>query len=646
MWLLNTSTLCLERQDGQVIPPYAILSHTWSDGELSHQDIISGDPAARHKRGWVKVDKTCRLASKYGLNYVWIDTCCINQASSAELQEAINSMFKWYEHADICIAYLEDADKDDPWAPESTFRKSRWFTRGWTLQELLVPAEIDFYGSGFEFIATKTDLRVLIAEVTGIACDYIGDYLGFPAESAYERLSKASVAERMSWMADRQTKRQEDVAYCLLGIFNVHMPMLYGEGVKAFQRLQEEIMKVNADASILSWGLQETCCAWRLDAASILAPLPTYFEECRNVMPHAVQGVDAPTFSMHQKGLQLKASMRVDSLHSKLVYVFLGCCRKTETSSPTANKEYHQLQRARRLSSGHEEKRAAMGELVVLPLVAANTETECLVGEEAQQGEYIRPVWCRPIVVSEAFLRDFETREIVLRRQTRVAGDVRGLPFKVEFECLYHQQHTVLSTYPPQPIGTRFCRLGGTPRTKKEWTRKIKRWLSPLVEETRLMSLGYDERSEEGQRLLVVQVASRGTFLLAIDYKVVTVGASSVPWDHELHFRVFSFDDGVCFEALHHLAQTQDFSHLQQLQHSRDRAKHVFRLPKEDDDVLILELSKLSYQVDVSQIRITAPRSAMAPHVGCYHKRNQRLSAQHHVQTGWRKSTRRTLRFI
>ncbi|KAH7305824.1 heterokaryon incompatibility protein-domain-containing protein, partial [Stachybotrys elegans] len=437
MWLLNAVTFRLEQlPEGPLLPPYAILSHTWGDDEVTHQDVRSTDPReradVREKLGWHKIENTCRLACQYGLSHVWIDTCCMDQTSSAELQESINSMFRWYEQADICIALLSDvAEGEDVAAETSQFRKARWFTRGWTLQELLAPAEIDFYDASWRFLGTKTELRYLIAEITGIGLGYIGDYLGFPAMSSYERLSKASVAERLSWVAERETKRQEDLAYCLLGIFNINIAMLYGEGIKAFRRLQEEIMKVSGDSSILSWGLEESCCSWRLDESSILAPLPTHFKNCREVQSCIINGVVPPTFSIHQKGLQLKAATRVDPMYDKLIYVSLGCRLPVKDDGPPA------------------------ATVVVLPLVSADTEPQNLDGGGPGENEYIRPVWCRPILVSEEFLDGFETRELFIRRHSEARGDLLGLPFKLEWQCSPTQAYSILGTYPPQPIGTR-----------------------------------------------------------------------------------------------------------------------------------------------------------------------------------------------
>lgn len=245
MRLLNVKTMKMEQFfDEEEFPKYAILSHTWGDEEILFSDMnqVPGIPGyVRRKRGFSKIDYTCQQACKEGINYAWIDTCCIDKTSSAELSEAINSMYKWYERSEICFAYLEDTSLE---TQEEHLKDSRWFTRGWTLQELLAPREIDFFGSGWELLGSKTSLSKKLAAITGIDVLLLQDRTN---------IASFSVAVRMSWAADRVTTRLEDMAYCLLGIFDVNMPLLYGEGNKAFFRLQEEILKLSQDQSLLVW---------------------------------------------------------------------------------------------------------------------------------------------------------------------------------------------------------------------------------------------------------------------------------------------------------------------------------------------------------------------------------------------------------
>ncbi|OAA53920.1 het domain containing protein [Niveomyces insectorum RCEF 264] len=269
MRLINVETMALEEYFSD-IPPYAILSHMWSGGEVTFSDWQDLD-AARSKPGFHKISLACMQATKDGLRHVWVDTNCIDKTSSAELSEAINSMFAWYRDAIVCYVFLEDVavpehllchgeaddegddkcdDKgdnsatylDDP-VVQQAFAESRWFTRGWTLQELLAPEVVVFFSAEWLQLGTKEDNCDLVASITGIDSIYLvrGD------------LRSASVAHRMSWAARRATTRVEDTAYCLLGLFDINMPLLYGEGHRAFLRLQEEIIRVSVDQTIFCW---------------------------------------------------------------------------------------------------------------------------------------------------------------------------------------------------------------------------------------------------------------------------------------------------------------------------------------------------------------------------------------------------------
>lgn len=155
-------------------------------------------------------------------------------------------MYRWYRNARSCYAYLADVSIDGgAETVEGKIEGSRWFTRGWTLQELVAPANVEFYSKDWESLGSKSDLHALLTEITGIEERVLRT--GF--------LEDVSIAKRMSWAARRRTTRVEDRAYSLLGIFDVNMPLLYGEGIKAFIRLQEEIMRVSDDQSLFAWGL-------------------------------------------------------------------------------------------------------------------------------------------------------------------------------------------------------------------------------------------------------------------------------------------------------------------------------------------------------------------------------------------------------
>ncbi|PMD20384.1 HET-domain-containing protein [Hyaloscypha hepaticicola] len=241
MWLLNTTSLELEFFMSSEDHPYAILSHTWEDGEVSFQDMQSL-PNARTKKGFSKVIETCRLARQWDLSYAWIDTCCIDKSSSAELTEAINSMFNWYKKSAICFAFLSDLSASEDEVQKNELWRCRWFTRGWTLQELIAPEKVEFYDQRWQWSGTKQSLQQELSAITGIDLEILEDS---------NLLSTIPVARRMSWASRRKTSRVEDRAYSLLGLFDVNVPLIYGEGPKAFIRLQEEIMKQNNDLSLV-----------------------------------------------------------------------------------------------------------------------------------------------------------------------------------------------------------------------------------------------------------------------------------------------------------------------------------------------------------------------------------------------------------
>ena len=249
--LIDTTTLRMKVFTGDKIPDYAILSHTWEDdSEVSFLEMnqISTMPAhpAKQNSGYQKIVATCQKAQRHGVSYAWVDTCCIDKSSSAELSEAVNSMFKWYRDAKVCYAFLADL------RPESSYttamRDCRYWTRGWTLQELLAPKDLRFYDSAWNFVGTKTNMQSTVRRITRISSSALEDC---------KNLVDIPLACRMSWASKRSTTRNEDMAYCLLGIFDVNMPLLYGEGHKAFIRLQEEIIRKSNDLSIL-WNFVAT----------------------------------------------------------------------------------------------------------------------------------------------------------------------------------------------------------------------------------------------------------------------------------------------------------------------------------------------------------------------------------------------------
>lgn len=226
------------------IPPYAVLSHTWGDDdeEVSFEDLGLKPLHKNNAYGHKKIQFCAKQAAADNLKYFWVDTCCINKGNHAELQEAITSMYKWYRNAARCYVYLSDVrfDHRDSAAWKTSFRKSRWFTRGWTLQELLAPSSVEFFDMDGKSLGDKTTLIEILHEITGVSRDALRG----------EPLSTFSTNERMNWARGRNTKRQEDKAYCLLGIFGVFMPLIYGEGEEnAMGRLRREFKGQTANGT-------------------------------------------------------------------------------------------------------------------------------------------------------------------------------------------------------------------------------------------------------------------------------------------------------------------------------------------------------------------------------------------------------------
>ncbi|KAI1101313.1 HET-domain-containing protein [Jackrogersella minutella] len=295
MHLLDVNTRRLKKyvveKDGKIGEEYGILSHRWLDGEeeVLFSDLESADHThIEKKKGYFKLLGCCEQAKCDNLKYVWIDTCCINRSDSSELQEAINSMYRWYQNAYTCYVYLKDTSKPTS-GPLKLDKKEDWFTRGWTLQELIAPREVQFYDKSWEFLGDRASLEDFIFGITNI------DPLILRGDTTPEDYS---IAIRMAWASGRETTRDEDLAYCLVGLFDVNMPMLYGEGgTKAFLRLQEEIIKTNDDYSIFAWkGIQ--------GFHGLLALSPSAFKDCQTVRGFIRRSGNSP-FSMTNRGISI-----------------------------------------------------------------------------------------------------------------------------------------------------------------------------------------------------------------------------------------------------------------------------------------------------------------------------------------------------
>jgi hypothetical protein len=300
---------------GDMIPSYAILSHTWeADNEVTFQDFKDGVESS--KAGYRKIQFCGEQARKDGLQYFWVDSCCINQTNSVELHEAINSMFRWYSKSQVCYAYLSDVQLDG--YPDELvdtgkgdfLRPCRWFTRGWTLQELLAPKKVIFFDSNWKRIGTKVSYCKAISSITGInaAC------LLEPS-----KLFGELHATRMGWASKRKTSRDEDIAYCLMGMFNLHMPLGYGEGKsKAFKRLLHELVRVSSGShSLLAWGLDSEVeieftwdhsriFPWPHTPEKLFAPSPNAFSRQSAFYAINTRGIDGSHWIITNLGIEFE----------------------------------------------------------------------------------------------------------------------------------------------------------------------------------------------------------------------------------------------------------------------------------------------------------------------------------------------------
>ncbi|KAL9047736.1 MAG: hypothetical protein Q9206_006507 [Seirophora lacunosa] len=334
MRLLHAERIEFEDFFDTHIPNYLILSHRWGEKEVSYQQMRKN--RAESGPGLTKIHAFCTLALQKGYEWVWVDTCCIDKRSSAELSEAINSMFHWYSNADECIVYLSDVVLKGQHAGDADFdvqfSASAWFTRGWTVQELLAPRHLTFYDADWMEIGGKSKLAAPIAVVTGIGIQYVwkspSEFMD-DTRGRREVIEEASVATRMSWVSRRQTSRSEDIAYCMLGLFNVNMPLLYGEGaVKAFLRLQSEILSKSED---------ETIFAWTSDSAgssSLLATEPRFFANSAEYSPIPYRDSQLLRFWTTNRGLALQLPSSNDLIASgRDDGVFLELCVKRNSDN-------------------------------------------------------------------------------------------------------------------------------------------------------------------------------------------------------------------------------------------------------------------------------------------------------------------------
>ncbi|KAJ2999063.1 hypothetical protein NUW58_g122 [Xylaria curta] len=333
--LIHTETLRMKWFSDEEVPQYAILSHTWDHGrEISFHEMseISANPEhpAARKHGYAKIVETCRQAKRDNIEFAWVDVCCIDKTSSSELSEAINSMYRWYQQAEVCYVILSDFNMT--LAPfEVVFPNCKWFTRGWCLQELLAPRRVEFFDARWHHTGSRADLKNLISKITGISKEVLVD------NSLVDSLP---VAYKLSWAAKRETTREEDNAYCLLGIFNISMPILYGEGTKAFTRFQEEIIKTSNDLSIFAFGrgLPKGSMVANFEAHSsqsycdLFATSSKDFLSCRDLLPTGSYVHWNNAFSLTNKGVRFRrAELQVHVRHG--LYSMPLNCRFSDIDS-------------------------------------------------------------------------------------------------------------------------------------------------------------------------------------------------------------------------------------------------------------------------------------------------------------------------
>ena len=288
MRLLNTGTLELHDHRGTALPEYAILSHRWCrDGEITFQDFDTAklldetiaSPQLQKIRG------ACREAHRQEIKWIWIDSCCIDKSNSEELARSIRSMFQWYRRAEVCYTVLQDVDMgafDGNMLCDVHGKASEWFSRGWTLQELLAPRKMIFFDANWNAIGDRNDLALSIEAITRIQSSYLR------GESDFRT---ASISTRMSWLADRRTQEPEDMAYSMFGILDVSLVPMYGEGHGAWMRLQRELVDTRPDESLFAWTAPPSTLpshshshSWAADEWGLLAPSPDCFRDSHDVI--------------------------------------------------------------------------------------------------------------------------------------------------------------------------------------------------------------------------------------------------------------------------------------------------------------------------------------------------------------------------
>ena len=275
---------------------FAIFSHRWGDDEPQFSDMLDRRLAKKPTIGYQKLLKFCERATGYDCCYAWSDTCCINKESSVELDEAIRSMYRWYSIATVCIVHLAQS------LTVHDFGSEPWFTRGWTLQELLAPQVIKFYGKDWEPICREMntsdragdkaikEVWSAIEAVTGIPHDDLWHFVP----------SCDRVAEKMKWASPRKTTKIEDAAYSLLGLFNVSLSIAYGEADRAWYRLMSVIANECTDASFFAWAGQPSPYSRALPLS------PTSYLKLDSRIPDSLFNRRHPSYEATKLGVAIK----------------------------------------------------------------------------------------------------------------------------------------------------------------------------------------------------------------------------------------------------------------------------------------------------------------------------------------------------
>ncbi|KAI2778632.1 HET-domain-containing protein [Daldinia loculata] len=448
MRLLNVHTMQLEEiLDVEDASGYAILSHTWGRDEVSFQNLH--DEETKFTSGYRKIECFCRQAIQDGFNHAWIDTCCIDKKDPTELSEAINLMFRWYQESSVCYVYLADVEADERgYVGSSVLGNSRWWTRGWTLQELLAPKRVIFFDRNWNAFGTFRcyDMALHLPDII----EMLPSITHINKEILYYRdqMKDTTAAEKLSWASRRQTTRKEDMAYCLLGILDVNMPLLYGEGNRAFIRLQEEYIKQHNDPSLLIWGFGIPCTdAFQARMAEFpLAPSPSLFAGFNSLTRRFEKNKVPFAFTRTNNGIEVELLLLTleDNVQLALFgldHDFYSCYRKTP-----------KLSLLRRLSTwqpANDARSRVRKPIIAVPLKYCQAESR--VGFDVYERILLWP----PFLIPEDSCMKAEWKRACLKaassQMRSSASEIRfNLLFPIDIQVLLDNGFGLKSVYPPR----------------------------------------------------------------------------------------------------------------------------------------------------------------------------------------------------